>query len=60
MLYIVYLCIFVLVWYICYFVLIRIVKIFCVIIMNFLLMLLGLFYFNELIVVVLFLKIFKC
>lgn len=43
-----------------YFVLIRIVKIFCVIIMNFLLMLLSLFYFNELIVVVLFLKIFKC
>lgn len=51
-----YLCIFVSVWYICYSVLIRTVKISCVIISNFSLMLLGLFHSNELIAVVLLLK----
>lgn len=58
--YIAYLCIFVSVWYMCYSVLIRTVKISCVIIMNFSLMLLGLFHSNELIAVVLLLKTLKC
>lgn len=43
-----------------YSVLIRTVKISCVIIMNFSLMLLGLFHSNELIAVVLLLKTLKC